>query len=197
MSKQATDETSNLAASALALEEEIARFERLAADAQRTPLDSQKHIEQAAKAARDAAESEERFTEKVRALVEAVAQARDRQARAAEAINARIADVNSRAEIFAGLQRDFVNLGEEAKGINDQVKGAASGETVDGEAAKLAAIREVGDRLGKAADNAAALAEKAREAGFVDLTHHADGLRQQLLAARNKLKLVQQALEPL
>ena len=54
-----------------------------------------------------------------------------------------------------------------------------------------AAFREVDDRLGRLADDSEELARAALTEAFVDLGRQAESLRQQLLSARNKFRLLE------
>ena len=54
-------------------------------------------------------------------------------------------------------------------------------------------IAELVERTGAVADEARRLAEAAREKDFSDIAQQADGLRQQLAAARNRLGMLQKS----
>src|SRR4051812_21255909 len=82
------------------LEAEIARFEKLTATATRTALDSQKHMDFAAQAIQEAADCHARFGEQLRALIDAVAIARDRQQASAATLNARSEEIQKRREQY-------------------------------------------------------------------------------------------------
>ena len=54
-----------------------------------------------------------------------------------------------------------------------------------------AAFREVDDRLGRLAEDSQDLAQAAQAEAFVDLGRQAESLRQQLLSARNKFRILE------
>src|SRR5262245_8621500 len=94
-----TDETkklSALAAAAVALEEELARFEQLTEQAKKGKLDSQKTLEAAARATTEAAQCQERLGICMRALSDALTQARERNQTAVTALAARAQEIQSR-----------------------------------------------------------------------------------------------------
>src|SRR5205823_4692682 len=68
--------SSPLATSAAALESELHRYLDLATVAQRIPLNSEKNLDRAARAIKDAMDSQERVSANVRALFEAITRAR-------------------------------------------------------------------------------------------------------------------------
>jgi hypothetical protein len=168
------DEGGDLGAAALALDQELRRFEEMAAAVGRAPLNTQKGLEQAARATRDAAASQGRFAEHLKTLVEAVSAARERQANAAAAINARVTEIDARATLFAALRERFAQLGLRAGEV--AVEQALSG-------------------LGVVVEDAQKLAQDAREADAQDVARETDTLRQQVLSARNKLGLLLKHLE--
>ena len=191
------DEGGKLGAAALALAEELERFEEMAAALARAPLNSQKSLDQAAKATREAAASQARFADSLRVLVEAVTEARDRQAKAAEVINQRVAEIDARAERFAAVRARFSKLGETAAEVNRLMQRAATlkrevGAAEHPELGKT--IDEALAGLGHVIEEAREITAEARETGAHDLAREADGLRQQVLAAKNKLGLLQKHL---
>jgi hypothetical protein len=155
------DEENKLGAAALGLEQELKRFEELAASLARAPLTSQKGIEQAARATRDASASQERFAEHLKELVEAVTAARDRQAAAAASINVRVAEIDAQAANFVSLRDRFAALGVRAAEVNTVVQRAAALKqraTGEGEATDVSELRGAVDQalagLGAVADDA-------------------------------------------
>lgn len=193
-------EGSKVGAAAVALAEELQRFETMAASLARASLTSQKSLDLAAKATRDAAASQARFAEHLRALVEAVTEARDRQAKAAATINTAVAEIDARTERFGALRARFTKLGEKAGEVNQLVQRAAALKREPG------ASGEHSEQLGRAMDEALAgldlvveaareITNDAHEAGATDLEREAGALRQQVLSAKNKLGLLRKHLE--
>src|SRR5690242_7476887 len=93
MSKQ---DTPPISAAAAALEEELVAFEALAAALRKMPLASKKHLERAARTLHEAAGFEERIAVRLRALVEAINAANQRQQASAAAILERAQEIQAR-----------------------------------------------------------------------------------------------------
>lgn len=187
-------------AAAMALAEELQRFEAMAAALVRAPLTSQESLGLAAKATHDAAASQARFAEHLRALVEAVTEARDRHAKAAATISAAVAEIDARAERFGALRARFTKLGEKASEVNQLVQRAAALKRepgVSGEHSEQLgrAIDEALAGLDVVIEQARAITNDAREAGATHLEREAGSMRQQVLSAKNTLELYRKHLE--
>lgn len=192
-------EEGDVAAAAVLLEQELRRFEEIAAALVRAPLNSQKGLEQAARATQDASASQGRFAEHLKALVEAVSAARERQATAAGSINARVLEIDARAARFVELRERFAQLGVRAAEVNVIMQRAAAVKREPGDGSDRtelrATIEQALEGLGAVVDGAQQLMHDAREAEAHDLSREADALRQQVLSARNKLGLLRRHLE--
>lgn len=183
-----------LTEAAAALEAELARFEELAAQACKVPLDSEKNFGRAAKAMQETADCQERTASLVRALVEAINRARDHQQKTAEAVLARAEELKARTEILEKLLDRFRQLGVDARDIQQLVAAANARGTerdIDG---AIATLEQARAKIDEVAGQATSLATDARGHGIVDVEREADSLRQQLLSARNKLGLLHQGL---
>jgi len=168
-----------LGAAAAALEAELRRFEQLAELATRVELKSQKNLERAARAANEAAEAQERVNGRVRALVEEIARARERQEDQAKQLGARAEQIQSRRQALEALLGQFARLGNDAAEVNELLK-------------QTGAVAEAEERLGTVAEAAEAVLREAEREGFEDAVRQAESIRQQSLAARNKLKLLRE-----
>jgi signal recognition particle GTPase len=184
-------ERSPLATAASALEAELKRYAELASEAMHAPLTSEKNIDRAGRALLAAAECEKGLTDLVRTLVDAVSTARQTQ----EATSASLAErgaliVERRAEL-EGLLARFATLGETAKLLNDglQKLGGYKGNPYDGnDASELReALVQIDVGMTTVAEHAAELAKDAAARELADLGRQADGLRQQILSAKNRL----------
>jgi hypothetical protein len=177
-----------LTAAAEALESELRRYEELAAELQQERLDSEKALRRAAQALVALRTSDERLGTHVGALVAAINAARDRQQAQASAVAGRAEEIGARSTRFAALLERFEALGGDAAELNHLVQQlAAHDKPTNGEAGGFA---EVDTRLGRLADDAGTLAASAQDENFPELARRADSLRQQLLSARNKLRLL-------
>jgi hypothetical protein len=168
-----------LGAAAASLEAELRRFEQLADLAVRMELKSQKNLERAAQAAQEAAEAQTRVSERVRGLVEEIARARERQEDQAKQLGGRAEEIRSRRQALEALLARFARLGNEVAEVNTLLK--EGGNVADAE-----------ERLGSVAASAEELLRDAEREGFEDAVRQAESIRQQSLAARNKLKLLRE-----
>ena len=192
-------EGSALGTAATALEEELRRFEQLAALARKIDLTSERNLEKAAKATQEAAESQLRVAAHVGKLVSAIQVARDRQQAVAEAIQERATQLQSRRAEFDAVLQEFSALGQEAAGINALVgqvsvpkapgvpEPNALGDTVT-------RLQEIQSRMGQVVERAHALAQDALQKEMRDIAEQAESLQKQVHASRNKLNLLLEKL---
>lgn len=171
--RMATKE-SPLIAAASALDAELVRFEEATQGFAKVALNSQKNLDRAAKLLNDLAASEGSLGEKVQALVGAIATVRDRQMAQVEQVREKSEQIKERSVVFQGLLDQFQQLGTAAGALNEKLKGPGG-------------IVDVQVEMTNLATRAEALATIAKDQDFEDLSRQADGLRQQILAARNKL----------
>ncbi|GAC1520837.1 MAG: hypothetical protein NVS3B10_21990 [Polyangiales bacterium] len=187
---------SSLIGAATSLDAELRKFEDLAAQIKRMPLNSEKNLERAAKALQDVADSDERLGEHVRALVTAVTEVRGRQQTGAEAVHARALELELRTKVFQELLKHFGTLGTEAGNINVFVQEIAAQDrsTPETRAQVIERLVTAQDKMLIVADGAKVLQDAASTQDFADLARSADNLRQSLLAARNKIGLLHKGL---
>jgi hypothetical protein len=183
--------TSALAAAAAALESELSRFEELAETARKIPLTSEKNIDRAARATTEAAARQEAVIAQVQALVAAIGDARQRQQATSEVLLARAQEIQARSEELGEILKRFASLGVEARGINEAVGQLASIDRAR-IGAELVGIRA---KMDGAIDLAQSVAKDALEKELADIARHADQMRQQILAAKNKLGLLEKAAD--
>ena len=118
MSKRDKSPSSELVAAAEALDAQLTRFESLADQFRKAPLNSEKNLERASKLLKDVAEQDQHLNAAVSALVAAVTKTRDRQQTQAESVNARAQDLQQRAEAFKVLLERYGALGQSAAELN-------------------------------------------------------------------------------
>lgn len=172
------DKPSELAEAALALDRELRRFEELSGQAAKVKLNTEKNLERATEALTRAAESQDRIGAHVQELVKAVAAARQRQEQEAAALMARAKEIAARREQFGELLRKMGGLGQMAKEIQELLK------------ADRRDLGEVQARMDKVAEGAAEIGRAAQEQEMEELARQAEVLRQQVMAAKNKLGLL-------
>ncbi len=169
---------SELSEAALALDRELRRFQELAGQAAKVKLNSEKSLERATDALTRAAESQDRIHAHVQQLVAAVGAARQKQEADAAALMARAEQIAARRKEFAELLQRMAGLGEMAKAIQQALREGPSG------------LDDVQGPMQRIADEAGAIARDAQEKDMEDVARQADVLRQQVLAARNKVGLL-------
>jgi uncharacterized protein YoxC len=200
MSKSAKPPTSELTAAAEALDEQLRRFESLTEQFKKSPLNSEKSLERASKLLRDVAEQDRVLNESVSALVAAVAGARDRQQKNAEAVNAHAQYLEKRAETFKTLLERYGALGQSAAELNQRMQDFAAKraepQTAEKNVELVGSLDALSERMGQVAEEAQAVVKLAEEQDFTDIGRQADSLRQQILSARNKLGLLRKGLVP-
>lgn len=198
MSKRDKTPSSELVAAAEALDAQLSRFESLAEQFRKAPLNSEKHLERASKLLKDVAEQDQHLNAAVSALVAAVTKTRDRQQTQAESVNARAQELQQRAEAFKVLLERYGALGQSAAELNQRMQEFAAqrakAQTPEQNAEVLGILDSLNERMGQVADEASAVTKLGEEQDFTDIGRQADSLRQQLLSARNKLQLLRKGL---
>jgi len=190
---QRNPDTLGLASAAEDLDRELSRYEALAGRIQHERLDSEKNLHQAAQALSELEQSEGRLGEHLRALVDAIATARERQEKQSQGVRARAEQIRQRTESLTQLLERLAALGAAAGDVNRLVQqvAASAGEAGAPERIDDAAFREIQDRLGRLAEDSGELARAAQADEFGDLGTQAESLRLQLLSARNKFVLLE------
>lgn len=182
-----------LATAAEALEAELKRFEDLAETLAHERLDSEKNLRRAAQALVAIQGVDTRLAEHLASLVSAIGAARERQEASANLVRDRAEVIRQRSEALTELMQRWEALGQEAVEVTRVAQQAAdAGDDTNGDERPRevgAAFAQVDERLGNLAESAQGLARAAEQIEFQDLARQADGLRMQVLAARNKLRL--------
>lgn len=126
--------------------------------------------------------------------------AREAQQASTEALNAQVDAVAARRGELDLLLARFAKLGEVAKAMNlamQKIAGYKADPYGPGgsEADEMGkALAEMEAQMGTVATHAQELATEATEKTFEDLARQAESLRQQVLAAKNRLSLLQKAI---
>ena len=174
----AKEKQSDLAAAALAYDAEVRRFEELAAAARKTKLNSERGIARAAEALQKAGESQQRILENVQKIVAAMNAGRGAQEQEAQALFELGQRITQRRQRYGEVLQKMAALGGQAAEIQKML---TEGNDLEG----------VRARMDAAATDAEAIAAEARSEDLEDLERRATSLRQQLLSAMNKLKLLE------
>ena len=188
----------SLAEVADAMQTELKKFEQISENLQKAPVNSQKSLERCAKLLTDVASSDERLGGMVRELVAVISSVRERQHAQADAIHKRALYIQDRTEMFQKLMVRYGDLGKAAADLNQMAQGIQAGAKDANNAEKngefVSGLQQLQDSMGKLAEGAEILATVADEQDFQDIARQSDSLRQQLLATRNKVSLLQKAL---
>jgi hypothetical protein len=179
-------ERSPLATAAATLEAELGRYAALASEAMHVPLTSEKNLDRAGRALLAAAECEKGLTDLVRTLVEAVGAARQTQESTSISLAERGALIVERRAELEGLLARFAKLGETAKVLNEGLQKLAGYKGNPYDANDASEVREALGQI-DVGMTAVELAKDATARELSDLGRQADGLRQQILSAKNRL----------
>jgi hypothetical protein len=192
MSHSAKKPPGPLVDAAHALEEELHRLTAVAREAQRLPLDSQRNLERTQEKLAELGGVDERLRPLVAALLSAVKQLVDDQQAQATSLAARTEEVRRRAEVFQGLMARYAELGKAFQELNALMHAfALGGRAAEGAPpAEPPSLEAVQSSIAQLIERASEVTLAARTDGFEDVSRQVDSLRQQLVSARNKLKLI-------
>lgn len=189
---------SALVSAAEAFDATLKRFGALADGLRKGALDSQRNLERAAELLKEVAGCEEELQAHAQALMAALSGARDSQQSQAEAVRVRALEIQARSEVLARLMRGFEAIGKDAAALNASAQKLAARKRSADEMVKdgdlLAGLDDLQGRMTAVLAAGEELGAEARRADFEDLFRKIDGLRQQILAARNKISLLKEAL---
>lgn len=201
MPNKTSPETSPLVAAAEAFDESLRRFAALAEGLRASSLDSSHGLGRAADALKEVADCEEALQARARTLIAALGAAREAQEGQSQLVRSRALEIQERSERYAALLRRFEAIGVEAADLNTVTQRLASQRKLGEQALSegdvsslLSELGEIEERMAGVVTTSEALAHDARSADFDDLHRKTDALRQQLLAARNRIGLLKDAL---
>lgn len=189
--QKAGPQGSDFLRAAQAFDEALGSFRGAMEAVQRGPLNSAKNIERAAQLLSNVAETEQRMRVASQGLSTALSEGHAEQVRLAKLVTERADAIAARTVEFQQLITRYGELGAVASTLNQDLieivrKKKEPGESSGGAAIEVE-ISALYDKLGALAQSAQELLDAARAADFEDVTRQADSIRQQLLAARNKL----------
>lgn len=182
--------TPPLVAAAAALDDELRAYDELAHEARKIKFDSEKSLQRALRIVQESQGRNDAIQEKLRALVAQIEHARTRQVESLNTLLEAAKTVQARAEEHDALMARFAALGESAQRVNvltlelsaKRSAGASESELLQG-------LGEIQMHMATVVAEAEALAERATQQDWPDLARQADAVRQQVLAAKNKLAL--------
>jgi hypothetical protein len=194
VSKSPPKKESPLVLAAAALDEELRRYDSLADESSRSQIDSARTLERAVRLIQESTERNETVQDKLRGLVAEIEAARVRQVESLNTLLQAAQRTQARSEQYDALLQRFAALGESARQVN------ALAVEVDAKRRSDAGETEILERLGAmetqmagVVTEADALAALASEQDWADLARQADAVRQQVLAAKNKIAAARRA----
>lgn len=196
--QQLIETNKSLAEVADAMQQELKKFEQIADQLQKAPVNSQKALERCAKLLTDVAASDERLGGMVKELVAVISKVRERQHAQADAIHKRALYIQDRTEMFQKLMERYGELGKAAADLNQMAQGiqaeAKNANNAENNGSFVQGLQQLQDSMTKLAEGAEILANISREQDFQDIARQSDSLRQQLLSTKNKVQLLQKSL---
>jgi hypothetical protein len=187
-----------LVAAAEAFESSLQRFASLAEALRKARIDGQRGIERAGETLQQIADCEQTLQEHAQGLIAALAAVRAAQQQQAEAISVRAEEIKRQNDVYVALMLRYEELGKETAKLNASAQELGAVARTPEEMVRDQKLPERLDDLqaGMTATGsiAEALAIDARAADFDELSRKVDSLRQQILATRNKIGLLREAL---
>jgi hypothetical protein len=187
MKRAAEPKIVSIAEAAAALEAEVLRFHEATEAARRLPLKTQKQVARAAQVVDDAVRVQALVAERLQALGAALADGTTLHGADLESLRATSESVRERHDRIGQLLARFSELGVEAKEVQESLRVEAP-EGV----APVVDFDACARRLASVAERARELQSDALALEVDDLAREADGMRQQLLALVNRLRLAGQ-----
>ena len=179
-----------LASAALAIETELAGFERTLQELEAIGLTSEKTLQRGGRVLEACAAHEEKLARLLPVFAAAMQQVQERQQACMDLTATATERLKQRYQERLTLMQQLADVGRSAEKVNAPLAAlAAEGERPA--SALLATLGEVGQQLAGIIDQADALLGTARGSNWHDVTRDAETLKTQLQAARNQVLLVQ------
>jgi uncharacterized coiled-coil DUF342 family protein len=193
--KPPTRNESPLVLAAAALDEELRRYDSLADEAKRSQINSGTTLKRAVRVVQESTARNETVQEKLRDLVTQIEEARIRQVESLSTLLEAAQRAQKRSEQYDVLLKRFAALGESAGHVNT-LAGEVNAKRQAGasEADILEALGEIQTQMAAVVAEAEALTALAADQDWADLERQGDAVRQQVLAAKNKLSAARQVV---
>jgi hypothetical protein len=175
------DDPGPLVEAARRLEAALLEYQEAARHLVAHPLASRREVERAVGALTRIADLDQALAGHVSGLVGTITELRDRQQAQAEAVLARAGEIAARKQELDALTGRLARLGGEVGQVAELLEAVRQ---------RQSAVGELVDRIEGLIDAAAAFSADASGHGFADLAADGSGLRQQLLAVKNKAGLL-------
>jgi hypothetical protein len=195
VTKAPRQKESPLVLAAAALDEELRHYDSLAEEAKRSHINSAKTLHRAVRVVQESTARNETVQGKLRGLVTQIEEARTRQVESLNTLLEAAQRAQARSEQYDALLNRFAALGESARHVNTLAGEADAKRQAGGpEADLLEGLGSIETQMAGVVAEAEALATLASEQDWADLKGQADAVRQQVLAAKNKLAAARRAV---
>jgi hypothetical protein len=179
---------SPLVLAATALDGELQRYDALAEEARGVQISSGKTLERAVKLVQESTARTGTLQEMLKELVAQIEAARLRQVDSLNVLLEAAKRTQQRSEQYEALLKRFSALGESARGVSGQAAEAnAARDQGAGETEARASLAAIEVAMAGVVAEAEALTTLAGDQGWDDVKSQADGIRQQVLALKNKI----------
>ena len=201
MPPRRTNEPSALVAAAEQFDDLLGRFAALSHSLEKGSLASRHGLKRASETLDEIAACEEELQARARALVEALGVARDAQQAQAELVRTRAVEIKRRSADYDAIVERFEAIGGDAADLNAMAQALVARRRISEQALRpdeipslLAELDELQERMTAVATTGEALAADARAADFEEMSRKTEALHQQLLSARNRIRMLRAAL---
>jgi hypothetical protein len=186
MTKSA-DQTSELIRCAEVVERELRRLEELSRSARNIKLSSEKNIARAARGLQQALEQQERLSQELRALGQAMLGMQTRQEAAVLPLRDRALELQSRMTRHSEHMQRFGALGTKAKEVLATLVEISAADADAQGAHGAALLLDVDERVRDLVEETRAMTAAAKADEFPEIEREAHSLEQRLQAARDRL----------
>ncbi len=188
-------ETPSLVVAAASLVDELRALDGLAEEAKHCRMRTEKGLSRATRLLTDSVEYRARIEEKLRALVMEIEAARTHQQQSIQALLEVAHELDERSKERDTLLSRFGALGASAAQVSElAVKLGERKSEGAGDQELLERLGDIRGQMDRVASEARALAEAAEVGGWAEIALQADALRQEILAAQNKLAMAQRSV---
>jgi hypothetical protein len=183
-----------LTAAAAAFDAALTRFEAASEELERMEIVSEKSLQRARRALEGCAEQEQELSAHLQAFAAAMQTSQARQQKCMEATVAAANRIKARFDERNALLERVAALGLRAREINDPVVAAMEQDAKEGgapTAALLTSLEEFGANTDAIIAEADSLMRAAKDSDWEDIERDAHTLKQQLMSALNKVRVIQ------
>jgi hypothetical protein len=186
---------SRLVTAAAALEDELHAFAALASETKGEPLNTERSMSRVTRALSESVQFHGRIEERVKALVGEIDGARALQQESIEGLLHIAHELERRSKGRDALLGRFAALGSKAGEVNSLALDLTARKDAGADDTEvLGHLGAIEQRIDEVVSEARAIADSASSEDWPEIARQADGLRQQMQAARNKLALAHKSI---